>query len=100
MRGKIDKNGYLWKDVPRDNMRGFEAVRCNCAGGVSSGCNDTCVAFKGPLPEKDCTQADGDGTTCPGSCEKCEMFKPTGRTEIHYCRGILRFDEFVDERVK
>lgn len=98
MKGKIDKDGYLWKEVPGKGL-------CKCICVNSAGCSDyeihctdECVAFEGPLPEKECTQVAGDGTTCLGRCEKCELFKPTGRMEIHYCKGVLKFDEFEDER--
>lgn len=99
MKGKIDKDGYLWKEVPGRGWIKSDCVNWACYDGGGSFCNDCCVAFDDPLPEKECTQVYGDGTICPGRCEKCEMFKPTGRTEIHYCKGVLRFDEFVDERV-
>lgn len=100
MKGKIDKDGYLWKEVP-----GGKWIKCDCVNWACGEnycdpiCRHDCVAFDGPLPEKECAQVDGDGTICPGRCEKCELFRPTGRTEIHYCKGVLRFDEFVDERV-
>ena len=94
MRGKIDNTGWLCKEAPNGKMQA-----CDCCVDRSEFCHWSCVAFDGPLPEKECAQVDGDGTICLGRCEKCELFRPTGRMEIHYCKGVLRFDEFEDERV-
>ena len=99
MKGKIDKNGYLWKDAP---VAGW--VKCTC---VNSACLQTgdfycyhgCVAFEGPIPEKRCMKTANSKLKCIENCDICPMHLPTGRTEIHYCQGILRFDQFEDERV-
>jgi hypothetical protein len=100
MKGKIDKDGYLWKEVPGGEMVSCMCVNSACLQAKDYYCNHSCVAFGGPFPEKECAQVYGDGSICPGRCEKCEMFRPTGRAEIHYCEGVLRFGEFADERVK
>lgn len=95
MKGKIDNTGWLYKEAPNGKMQ-----TCACCVDRSEFCHWSCVAFDGPLPEKECAWGRGDGTTCHGNCDRCEIRRPTGRTEIHYCKGVLKFDGFVDERVK
>ena len=94
MKGKIDKQGYLWKEVPGGKM-----VQCVCCGNNHYFCHQDCTPFEGPLPERECASTEGDGFKCIGNCDQCPMHKPTGRTIIKICCRELVFDEFADERV-
>lgn len=99
MIGKIDKNGFLWKDVP-----GAGWVKCTC---VNSACLQTgdfycyhgCVAFEGPVPILGCTEHP-TSSLCPKDCDGCKYRLPSGKVTIKICQGReLAFDQFEDERV-
>ena len=93
MRGKITKDGILWKEVPAGDM-----VRCECCIDRGCDCWHGCVVFEGPLPERRCTTNGPCGTET--ICDLCHAYTPTGRTVIKICQGReLVFDEFADERV-
>lgn len=98
MKGKIDKDGVLRKEVPGGKM-----VKCLCVNSAAFDhepyhCLHDCVAFEGPLPGKECASTEEDGFKCIGNCDRCPMHKPTGRTIIKICCRELVFDEFEDER--
>lgn len=97
MRGKIDKDGYLWKEVP-----GGKWIKCDCVNWACGEndcapiCRHDCVAFDGPFPDGRCTVNACPHATMP--CAECEHYKPCIAVKI--CQGrTLQFDGFEDERV-
>jgi hypothetical protein len=98
MRGKIDKNGFLWKEVPGGKWIKCDCVNWACSNDCAAICRHDCAPFEGPLPERRCTTNGPCGTET--ICDLCHAYTPTGRTLIKICQGReLVFDEFVDERV-
>ena len=99
MKGKIDKEGFLLKEVPGEGFIKCLCVNDACFPQRDYNCFHACVAFEGPLPVLECIENPAS-SRCPKNCNSCQYLLPTGRTIIKIYQGReLVFEAFEDERV-